>query len=61
MGNGARAQQKRERNADKGAKGPSSQLKAVSFPLSWFISLEYHRCVILSLLSALCCLGGDLV
>ncbi|KAK5053938.1 hypothetical protein LTR84_001900 [Exophiala bonariae] len=28
MGNGARAQQKRERNADKGPKGPASQLKA---------------------------------
>lgn len=30
MGNGARAQQKRERNAGKDKKEPSSQLKSVS-------------------------------
>ena len=32
MGNGAKAQQKRERNAKDAKKGPTSQLKSVRFP-----------------------------
>lgn len=47
MGNGARAQQKRERNADKGPKAAASQLKAVSFQPSSFTCSSYRRHVVI--------------
>lgn len=53
MGNGARAQQKRERNADKGPKAAASQLKAVSFQPLCFTCSSYRRYVVILFLLGL--------
>lgn len=46
MGNGAKAQQKRERNAKDGKKDPQSQLKSVRpFPLPVGLCLFLHSAV----------------